>query len=211
MRNIIGILSFVVASLAMSSAHALLISVGGPNSTDGTPAAIIAPPTHVLDSMVTNTGQQGFTERRGILLTSDLAVAGGVVAAGNRVDSHLIFLNAPHTNGITHRLVNWTFDGDVLGVMADNIGAQELASTPLLGLPGVIYPIATQAARGFEGGSLDNATLPMSNVLQVTMDVVQPGDWIRVLTVSQVPEPATLALLLPAAIGMAGARRRRSR
>lgn len=202
-----AILAITLAALSLFglSAQALLISVTGPNSTfpPGTAPSIIAPPASVLNGGNANTGQQGFTERRGVLLTSDLMVDGGVVAAGTRVDSHMIFLNAPAGVGqISHRLVDWTFDGNVLGVMSDLNGNLEVASTPLLGLPAVTYPIAAFIARGLEPNTIDGTSIQAANVLRVTMEVQQPGDWIRVVTLSEIPEPATLALLVPAMLGL---------
>ncbi len=53
---------------------------------------IIAPPTMVLDSGVTNDHQQGFDEVQDVLLAAPLAVDSGFIPAELVVDSHMIFL-----------------------------------------------------------------------------------------------------------------------
>ena len=58
--------------------------------------------------------------------------------------------------------------------------------------------------------SNDGYTLVSSNQLCVGMFVSQPGDWIRVVTATQVPVPASLPLLL-AGFGGFGLLRRMKR
>ena len=73
----------------------------------------------------------------------------------------------------------WTFDGPVVGVMSDQNGVLEGASTPILGWPGTFYP-APFTARGIE--PLDSYVVS-GNSITVNMHVGQPGDYIRVVTV----------------------------
>ncbi len=204
--------------LAASNAGAVLVSVSGPTSSIGGSAEIIAAPPNADDDAAFNTGIQGFNEAIGVLLAADLMVDGGPIAAGMRIDSHMIFLNSgpgdsnqriDHGTGAGFQGgVEFTFDGMVLGVMSDGIGQLEFNSTPLLGAAGTTYPAGTFTARGMEGNPLDglfnNDWYSFSgNTITLGMEVTEPGDWIRVVTVSQVPLPATLPLL-GGALGLMG-------
>ncbi|WP_169544223.1 hypothetical protein [Sneathiella aquimaris] len=206
----------VLALVSVAPAHALLVGVSNSQSTldniaTGAFAEILDPnnPVQVANSTVSNLAQQGFTEQRGVLLTSALDVDGGSVAAGNRVDSHMIFLNkSDQTSGTLRSLgVTWEFDGQILGVMSDAGGLKEAASNALLGATSTTYPGAF-GNRGMEGA--DNYFM-LGNLLTVDMLVTQPGDWIRVVTVSAVPLPAALPLYGAgvALMGFLGWRKRR--
>lgn len=147
---------------------------------------IIAPPADIQDSDVltgaaTNFEQEAFDERQNVLLTVPLAVDVGFISKGMIVDSHMIFLNQPDgTPGVTVDVDRtWTFDKPIVGVMSDSDGTLEVASTPLLGAPGTVYPGAPFGARGMEGG---DGYVVSGSTIEVTMRVSQPGDWIRVIT-----------------------------
>ncbi len=196
----------LLALAAMAPANAALVSVSGPNSSAGQAAAIIAAPENATDDSVTNLGMQGFNEQIGVILSQAYTHDYGTLAAGTRVDSHMIFLNGTGSL-LGHFNVEWEFDGEIIGVMSDRYGTYEAASTGELGAPGTNYTmpisggdqVAPFNARGFEAhgdgtGGNDGYTV-LGNTLLAGMYVSQPGDWIRVVTVSAVPVPAALPLL----------------
>lgn len=203
---------FGCSILFSSTAWGGIVSVTGQGE-------LISAPSQVLDGGQTNRRIQGFNERQGVLLTSALSVDnnsqignGGVVAAGTRVSSHMLFLNSP--GGSLTRTATFTFDGTILGVMSDSGGLLEAASTALLGVTNTTeYPSASGnnsggfvgfTARGLEG---NDSYSVLGNQLTITMRVAQPGDWVRVVTV--VPEPSGIGLFALGAIGLIGGLRTR--
>lgn len=209
-------LALAAALFAVASpASAAIIGVAGPNSSAGTAPVIVAAPAHALDDIVTNTGMEGFNEAQGVLTSVVHGLdGGGSIPVGTRVDSHMIFLNSQGSAFLSHGNVIWTFDGTILGVMSDVGGTLEAASTFELGAPGTNYtvtfggsgPAAPFANRGMEGA--DSYTILGPNMLQVTMSVTEPGDWIRVVTATPIPAPASLALFITAVAGLAMLARR---
>jgi len=174
---------------ALSNAEASLVSVAGPNSSRGAAPAIILAPATLNNDVAFNLGQQGFDERQCVLLPSSLEVDDGIIAAGTLVSSHMIFMNQQNntTGGTDHTGVEWTFDGLILGVMSDNNGNLEAASTPILGAPASGYG-APFNNRGLE--SNDSYSF-LGNVLTFNSHITQPGDWIRVVTAAQCVPDAT--------------------
>ena len=195
--------------MVTNAAQAAIVGVSGPNSSSGAGAEILASaPASVTNATVTNLGIQGFNEQQGVVLASDLSVDGGVIAAGTRVDSHMLFLNKPAGVGgtLSHQDVEWTFSGQILGVMIDVGGLDEAASTAILGALGTTY--ATFNNRGLEG---NDSVFISGATLTTNFFVTQPGDWIRVITASEVPVPAALPLMLAGLAGLRGAARRRKK
>ena len=199
----------VVLAFAFSGgASAALINATGSG-------AIVAAPTSVLDDAADCTlagngcVMLGFDEQQGVSLGSALSVdGGGTIAAGTLVNSHMIFLNTPGTTR-NESNATWFFDGIVLGVMSDRNGSLEAASNGELGASGTTYYGGTFGNRGFEN-SEDWYSGIGSSMLEVNMLVTEPGDWIRVVTAVNVPEPGTLALMGTGLLGLFGFRRNRN-
>lgn len=208
----------LLATLITTAAQATLLSVSGPNSSDGIAASIISAPLDVRDDAAYNQAQQGFNEIQGYTLLSDLSVDGGNIAAGTLVDSHMIFLNSGPGNDPHHVWqfnVDWMFDGEILGVMSNYNGSLEINSSDFLGAVGTIYPDMTFGARGIETNpatcnmNTNDCYIISGNTLSLSMNVTEPGDWIRVITASRdVPAPAPLALLALGLVGLAASRRK---
>ena len=185
----------IMIALQTTVVSAEIVSVSGPNSNAGYAPSIIDPPTDVLNASVTNMAQQGFDEAQGIVTKSDYYVdGGGSIPAGTRVNSHMIFLNAPPGSGpfITHMGVVWTFSQPILGVMSNRSGSLEAASTPELGADGTNYPTAGFSERGLESVAEGDSYAVIGNTIKVTMRVSQPGDWIRVVTSASLPTEAVI-------------------
>ncbi|MGR5151542.1 PEP-CTERM sorting domain-containing protein [Photobacterium swingsii] len=200
------IAALVTSSFFAANASASIISVSSGTSSAGFSGQITPAPALVTDTAVTNQAQQGFDEQQLVSLVADLAVDGGTIAKGTNVASHMIFLNkAANVQGVlSHLGVEWMFDGAILGVMSDSAGNLEAASNSLLGAAGTTYPGAF-TARGMEGS--DNYIIN-GDKLTVSMRVTQPGDWIRVIT--DVPEPASMALFGLGLMGLGFSRRRKN-
>lgn len=195
------ILILASAMLFSVQSHAALIS--GPD--------IIAA-VSVQEDSPTNSAQQGFNEMQGVVLSRDITVDGGIISQGTRVDSHLIFLNTQGGTRADDRQ-QWGFDGDILGVMSNSNGSLMKASNDLLAAFGDYFTTGSSLpfnAAGLESNNIlngDGYTF-LGSVLDLRMVVTEPGDWIRVVTVSQVPVPAALWLFAPALMGLIGMRRK---
>jgi hypothetical protein len=201
--------------VAASPAAAVIMGVSGGG-------AIIPAPTDLLDDNVTNARMEGFNEAQGVTTTMDYMMDGGnTLLAGSTVNSHMIFLNTQGTGLTQVGGVVWTFKNRILGVMSDSNGDFEAASTGELGAPGTNYTtgpasqVAPFTARGLETnngtglGPDDGYLILAPNQIRISMEVTEPGDWVRVVTA--VPLPAAAWMLL-AGLGGLGvmARKRRA-
>ncbi|RYH07223.1 hypothetical protein [Tropicimonas sp. IMCC6043] len=189
------------AVLLGGAANATIVGVGGAGQifdATGLTAVTNATPG-------SNTNILGFDEAQGVLVATDLFVDGGFNLNGLLVDSHMIFLNRESGTSLLELSASFSFSGDILGVMTSIDGSLLQASDGILGLAGVTYDNFSN--RGFESGDTVNFA---GSSLDTFMRVTQPGDWMRVVTVSAVPVPAG-AVLLPTALALLGAASRRRR
>lgn len=211
--NLVMTTVFLVV-LISAPARAALVGVNDATGSNvGTYAQIIGAPSDALDDIVTNTGMEGFDEAQGVTTSVAHAIdGGGFIAAGTVVDSHMIFLNSLGTDQLIHENVEWVFDGIIIGVMSDTNGLLEAASTFELGNPATNYTVGAGGtpfnARGLEL-PIDSYSIA-GNTLTVTMRTIEPGDWMRVVTVSPIPVPAAVWLFASGLIGLIGIARRKT-
>ncbi|OSZ72427.1 hypothetical protein CAP39_03550 [Sphingomonas sp. IBVSS1] len=132
-----------------------------------------------------------------------------LIAAGTRVNSHMIILDPTDGTGSRNATGSVTFNGKILGyiVHTTNRNGATFAETNFLGAPGTTYgplhPSLEGAGDGFAIGGSGNKTLTFSMASARNV-----GDYIRVITA--VPEPRSWAMML-AGFGMVGFGLRRRR
>jgi hypothetical protein len=219
-------MSFKTILQRVFAAGALAVAVspmalGAVVNTTGAVMQIAPPPPSVMpDVNEDNNHIWLFTEKTGYTLTSPLHVnvhTSGyynnytgllfTLPKGLRVDVYYMrFDPGPDTT----KSGSVTFDTPILGII---VHRSELHNSNYLGAPGTVYPgNANSSLIGLEnwqdkiGLSLDMKTLT------VDWRASSPGDRIRIITLSAIPEPTSLLLF---AAGLAGAglgvhRRRRA-
>ena len=195
-----------------STASAATISV----ISNGT---LVAPPTSVTNAAPTSeTSVSAFFESSQAL-ASDLTTSGNgaatstVLTTGTLVDSHLFYYNRDDQSDggkpLDSITASFSFNSTILGFVT---GTGAMNATDYLGAPFTTYD--TFSNRGFEGA--DSITNVTANSFTVYLEITQPGDWFRVLTVPAetsaiVPLPAGAPLLLAGLGGLALIRRRRAK
>jgi hypothetical protein len=146
------------------------------------PAEEIFAPIAVLSELATNPGMLGFNEAQGVITTVTHEFDGGFIPIGSLVDNHMIFLNSGTNLFHWHRDVKWTFDGVIIGVMSDEWGELEHASTFELGNLMTDYPETSFRYRGLEPNDSYSFTCNPKELV-VSMQDLGRGDWIWVVTV----------------------------
>ena len=186
---------------------AALVSVAGPNSSEGFAPQIIAAPASAEDGATVLPYMAGFDETQSVFLTEDILTDQGSIAAGTWVSSHMIFMDGAGSL-VTQGPVTWTFSGKVLGTQSDIDGALETqAAAAVLRAASTLYPGAPFLARGIEP---DDALAVGLNTVTLTMLVREPGDWVRVITEApEIPAPAAAWLMLAGLAGFGFAARGR--
>ena len=210
MKQIFGA-ALLGAALISGSANAAVVGVSGQME-------ILATPTSVTNlSPFDNDAMQIFNEVQNLVLGSALTLrdaSGGpdeIIAAGTWISSHMIFLNRTTTGTALVRTGMATFDGIVLGLITSS--ARLDATDALLGAIWTTYQFSTTPGFGNRGLEGNEGAFALSNggeTLALTLRVTQPGDWIRVVTLSAVPVPAAGFLLIGALGGLAALRRRKA-
>ncbi|MEL6328281.1 MAG: hypothetical protein AAFR38_01355 [Planctomycetota bacterium] len=182
---------------ATVAAVAAFSTVVAPAAADviGGDATIVAPFANVGNNNQQMNVLYAFNEQRGVTLTMDLAVDGGVIAAGTVVDSHYIVYD-PVNNSVVGDVI---FDDDILGVISET---SILAASDFLGAPSTNY--LNPGLRGLESG---DSYMVNGDTITVRFSASTPGDYVRVITLSKIPTPGAAATL--ALGGLVAARRRR--
>jgi len=136
---------------------------------------VIEAPAAVTDTVPgSNSAVIAFAERGDVLLDQDIAVLGGTLTAGTRVDSHMVLLNRADAASVVLEVsYDFQFGGQIAGVIGD--AADVAASHEIFGAVGTTYG----ALHRLEGD--DNFTVSGDRITGF-MRVQQPGDWFRVLT-----------------------------
>lgn len=143
-------------------------------------SGVIPAPDVIADDTpgATNDRQQAFDEAQEVTLPVDVRCDRTILAAGDTVNSHMIFFNTPFT-GISEDLNRtWTFEEEILCVMSNSNGLYQADTDRLLGAAGTDYP-GPFIGRGLEN---NDSYVVDGNQITVSMTAEEPGDWIRILT-----------------------------
>lgn len=174
-------------------------------STTGNIVQIMTPTLVNNAAPNSNANMLMFNEVQNAVLHTAVTTSNGIIAAGTRVSSYMVLLN--HVKASDRTVLNLsgtaTFDSAILGLITTV--ADLNASDAILGAVGTTY--ATFNMRGLE--DLE-AVSYLGDTATLTLNVTQPGDWMRIVTISTVPVPAAGFLLFGALGGLAALRRRKS-
>jgi hypothetical protein len=187
-----------------------------------------APPSVAQGALESDTTMYAFTEQTDVTLTSSLfagvTTAGtwvlgsgslsGTIPAGTTVTSYLLrFAPVTAMPGQNYRTltaqISFASGEEVVGII---LGSDHLAVTDaMLGAPGTTYPPISYPLAGLE--SSDGLTLS-AGMQTITVDFhATPDnmDMIRILTISETPEPAAFILIGSGLVALGFCRQRFSR
>ncbi len=200
------------AAACTASSYAALLAVGGADVR-------IFNPINVTPGVVQSNFVNVFAEKDGIKLADRLILdhvktglvdqnsdlVPGFVPEGVTVDSFFIHFDP---TGTKSREGYAEFDQEIIGVIIDNNNFN--ASTPILGIPTNIYGTAS-GAYGLELSANDERFEIAGGRKRIGFKFTasDPGDRIRVITTSAVPEPGTLGAIVAGAAALFGRRRKR--
>lgn len=201
----------LVATIMATSASASIIGF------DMNDVEVIAAPSLVTDNTPGNNSKiLAFNELQGVTLLSALTTDQGTIAAGTKVDSHMVFLNrADLLSGASNLIEVDTeiqFSGAILGTMSDKDGGLRMVPSDFLGggLAGTSYTNFGNRGLELTGNFADSVTFALgSDTARFDLHVTQPGDWVRVVTVAAVPTPAAFTMMGTGLAAFAFMRRRR--
>ncbi|MEM6799371.1 MAG: hypothetical protein AAF589_07640 [Planctomycetota bacterium] len=180
---------------------------GGAPATPGADFVILDPPPATVGG---NTFQSpslvGFDELQDIVLTEDLMLGPNrTLPAGSTVSSHYIAFDPDGPGAIDGFVL---FDEPIVAIIGTPPGLNGTAG--LFGLPGTSYSaggaIGPDNGQGPNAGDQVRVSQNNPRRLNFTAGANNPGDQVRVLTGTLVPEPAGVFLLAIAACYVAAAR-----
>jgi hypothetical protein len=160
-----------------------------------------------------------FKEASNVTVSSAVTGLGGTsIGVGDVVDVYMMFLNRDSrtSSGTADTATaTFTFTTQILGIFGQQNGSDLVLTDGL----SQTTTYSNFSSRGIEignngtfsaGGGDDLITHVLgSNEVGLFLRVTQPGDWVRVVTVSAVPVPAALPLMLVGLGGLAFVARRR--
>lgn len=153
----------------------------------------------------------GLNEKQSVTVgAGGQAVQGGTIAAGTKVDSHLIFANLQNTGAVRAVI---QFASKVLGVIVKK--SPLITSNAVYGRGNVTYNGSALNNWGMESGYVyagftEGVSISRTNEITFTAAGINV-DSVRVLTAELVPEPGSIAILGVATVAFVGAARRRRR
>ncbi len=160
-------------------------SAGGTFLQLDPPPAVVGPDTFQSPDLI------AFDEQQDVLLTESLTLGDGrVLGAGSVVSSHYVVFDPLEGAAVDGFVL---FDEPIVAIIGGPNGLELTAQ--VFGAPGTSYSVSNAIGpegNGGPGGAGDQVGVAPGNRqrLNFTAGAISPGDHVRVLTGSLVPEPA---------------------